>query len=168
MWFRTSRIGDVTDFSNPSHHPLRPAAPRPVSSEERADEEILVYFAPVELMRFVLGRMVQSLAASSHFSVTKLSDLRAVNEAFAGYIEEASDGDGAVSITISSSSRRLLMKTSRLSAHDPESAQEALSKVVDTLSAERENVCIELLDRTRDPISDLTPARGGETRQDTG
>jgi hypothetical protein len=152
MWFRRTRAEGITDFSGASDHSLERHTPPPLPAGPRGEDEILLYLAPVAVMRFVFGRMVQSLAAASHFSVAKLSDLRAANAAIAGYIEEAADGDGAVSLSLSSSTRRLVMTTGPLPAHDPEGARAALSEVVDGLTTERENITIELLDRTRDPI----------------
>jgi serine/threonine-protein kinase RsbW len=146
MWFRTDASDTMLENAQVSER-IRRTLPAPPHGEARADDEILIYFAPVAVMRFVLGRLVQSLAATSHFSITKISDLRAANDAISEYIEAAVQ-DG-VSLAISTSARRLSM-TTRLPDHDPEDARNALSSVVDNLSSERENIHIELLDHSRD------------------
>jgi anti-sigma regulatory factor (Ser/Thr protein kinase) len=151
MWFQTSHQELALDSSGGTEWPQsRSLAPSP-SLTTRTEGEILVFVAPVPVMRFVLGRMMPSIAAASHFSLTKISDLRAANEAIAGYIEEAADG--GVSIAITSSSRRLSMTTGPLPARDLESAREALGSVVDGLSAEQQNIRIELMDCSRGPVA---------------
>jgi serine/threonine-protein kinase RsbW len=121
-------------------------------SEDRGDNEILVSFAPPTIVRFVLGRMVQSLAASSHFSITKISDLRVANEAIAGYIECAADDE--VTLAISTSIRRLFMKTGPMPAHDADTAREVLGTVVDRLEPdENSHLSFELRDSSREQVN---------------
>jgi hypothetical protein len=149
MWFKTADLETTLAHNVGADQRLAHGLPAPPHGEARAEDEILAYFTPVSVMRFVLGRMVQSLAAASHFSINKISDLRAANEAIAGYIEEAAGG--GVSVSLFSSSRRLQMTTGPLPDHDPQSARDALAAVVDTLTSERGNISIELLDHSRDP-----------------
>jgi serine/threonine-protein kinase RsbW len=123
-------------------------------SLDRAENEILVSFAPPSILRFVLGRMVQSLAASSHFSVTKISDLRIANEAIAGYIESATEDEVSVSVAIVTSIRRLTMQTGPMAAHDADTAREALAEVVDRLDPDEDHrLKFELLDSSREPVN---------------
>jgi serine/threonine-protein kinase RsbW len=149
MWFQTSDVDTTLAHNVGADQRLALSLPAPPQDHVRAEDEIMAYFSPVTVMRFVLGRMVQSLAAASHFSINKISDLRAANEAIAGYIEESAGG--GVSVSLFSSSRRLQMTTGPLPDHDPAGAREALAAVVDTLTSERENLSIELLDHSRDP-----------------
>ncbi len=113
--------------------------------------EIVAWFASADMMRFVLGRIFRSVAASPHFSVRRVSDLREVNNAIARYVEVAADGD--VGIAISRSSRHLTMTGGPFSVHRAqdtsrgspdrreklEQLTEMLAGVVDTLSIEPSN-----------------------------
>lgn len=145
MFFATGHHGVSADefASNGAHGRQLPRA------LARASDEILVYCTPVKMTRYVLGPMVQALAAASNFSVDKISDLREINNAISSYIEET--GNGAVSVAIASSPRRLSMTTGPLPSQDPARAEAALAAVVDTVSAEAQQLRIELLDRSRDP-----------------
>ncbi len=121
-------------------------------SADRAENEVLVSFAPPTVLRYVLGRIVQSLAASSHFSVTKISDLRTANEAIAGYIECAADDE--VSIAIAANIRRLSLSTGPMPAHDPDMAREALSEVVDGLNPDDDHkLHFQLRDSSREAVN---------------
>lgn len=113
--------------------------------------EIVAWFASADMMRFVLGRIFRLMAASSHFSVSRVSDLRAVNDAIVRYVELAADGD--VGIAISKSSRRLTMTGGPFTvlraqgasrappgrAKQLDELREMLAGVVDSLSTERSN-----------------------------
>jgi hypothetical protein len=114
---------------------------------DRRDSEILASFTPPQIMRQILGRMVQTLAASSHFSIPRLSDLAAANDAIASYVETAANAH--VEVTIAPSLRRLAMRTGPLPASDPALAEQALSGLVDELQADREKLLITLLDTSR-------------------
>ena len=118
---------------------------------DRAENEILVSFAPPTVLRFVLGRLVQSLAAASHFSVTKLADLRSANEAIAEYIESAARDE--VTVSIATGLRRLSMITGPMKSHDPAFARETLTAVVDHINPDDDSTLkIELLDSSREPV----------------
>jgi serine/threonine-protein kinase RsbW len=147
MWFANGDAGwaDGSGGGLSSHHF------RSKHSADRAENEVLVSFSPPTVLRFVLGRVVQSLAAASHFSVSKLSDLRAANEAISHYIERAADGE--VTLAIAASTRHLSMTTSPMSAHDAADAREALTAVVDRLDPDEDHrLKLELLDSSREPV----------------
>ncbi len=119
---------------------------------DRAANEILVSFAPPTVLRFVLGRLVQSLAAASHFSVSKLTDLRSANDAIAEYIESAASDE--VTVAIASSVRHLSMTTGPLKTHNPGFARERLTAVVDHVNVDADSMLqIELLDSSREPVN---------------
>jgi serine/threonine-protein kinase RsbW len=162
MWFarETAEVQAPADASS-----LAPLGSLEQTSTELTGE-IVAWFAPADLLQFILGRIVRSVAASSHFSVSRVSDLRAVNDAIARYAELAADGD--VGVAISSSSRRLNMTGGPftvLGAQDPDRAppdrtqeleqrKETLAGVVDALRTERVNghelLHIEVVDTSRD------------------
>ncbi len=147
MWFanvEAERDGDGGDELR--HHRFKSAY-----AANRAENEILVNFTPPTVLRYVLGRMVQSLAAASHFSVTRLSDLRTANDAIARYIESAANGE--VSMAIATSTRRLSLSTGPLPAHDPRNARETLDAVVDRLNPDDDHkLHFELLDVSREAV----------------
>ena len=150
MWFRrTGQTNALTSGLGADRRLGGRSLPHAPDGDTRGDDEILVYFTPVGVTRFVLGRIRQALAAAAHFSITKLTDLRVANEAIAGYIETAADG--GVSITLHGSARRLQVRTGPLPSHDPDSARQALGAVVEYLTDEREQISFELLDHSRDP-----------------
>lgn len=147
MWFRnvdTELAGESSDRLSDRHFETMPAP-------NRADNEIFVSFTPPTILRYVLGRMVQSLAAASHFSVTKISDLRTANEAIAGYIEAAAETE--VSLAIVTNVRHLCMTAGPLAAHDAAQARESLSAVVDRLDPDHDHMLqVELHDCSREPV----------------
>lgn len=80
--------------------PMREA---PVSDAITGD--VIAWISPIELTRSVLGRILRAVAADAYFSVNRLVDLHAVNDAIAGYAELAAQG--CVGVAISSSRRQL-------------------------------------------------------------
>jgi serine/threonine-protein kinase RsbW len=69
--------------------------------------ELVAWVHPVSVLRFVLRRVFTTMAARSHFSVTRVSDLGAVNDAIAEYLADA--GDGGIGLAISKFPRRLAL-----------------------------------------------------------
>lgn len=112
--------------------------------------DVVAWISPVALTRFVLGRILRTVAAGSYFSVTRLLDLSAVNDAIAQYAELVADG--SVGVAIQSSKRRLSLTGGPFSIRHagagdgavvtPEAARElrtrreALNQAVDTISSE--------------------------------
>jgi serine/threonine-protein kinase RsbW len=148
MWFQSAEPVSALSARTGADHPLAHRLPALAQPSARAEDEIVASFTPAWIMRHVLGRMVQSLAAASHFSINTISDLRVANEAIARYIEAAADG--GVSVTLFSSARRLQMTTGPLPDHDLAGAHAALAGVVDSVSSEQGVLSIELRDHSRD------------------
>jgi serine/threonine-protein kinase RsbW len=127
-----------------------PEAPWPGENYAELTGDVIAWFSPVQVVRFVLGGIFRALAASSHFSVERFSDLYAVNDAIAEYAELAADG--GLSVAISSSTRELTMTggpfvppvvgaedgtvVTSARAAELENLKQALAEVVDTLSTE--------------------------------
>jgi serine/threonine-protein kinase RsbW len=147
MWFPSTDTHPTADGSGAlSEHRFQTSP-----TADRADNEVLVTTAPPTALRYVLGRMVQSLAASSHFSLARISYLRTANEAVAQYIEWAAADE--VSIAISASVRRLLVATGPMRDHDAASAREALSEVVHRLDPDEDHkLKFELVDSSSEPV----------------
>lgn len=129
----------------------------------KLEGDVIAWFSPVALMRFVLGRVVRSVAASARFSVARVSELREVNDALAEYVELAADGQ--VGVALSSETRRVSLTGGPLweardpaSNADPEDAgrlerrRQELAEIVDSLSMEpfdsAQLLHLELLDRS--------------------
>lgn len=144
------------------------AEPWPDEHRDQLEGDIVAWFSPAEIVRFVLGRVFRAVAASSRFSVERFSDLYAVNDAIADYAEVAADG--GLSMSISGSSRRLDLtggpfrfrgelgesETGSDSQQELEARKRALAGVVDTLSTERlggqELLHLVLVDSSREPL----------------
>lgn len=130
--------------------------------------DVVAWLSPVALARYVFGPVVRMLAATSHFSVTRVLDLQSVNDAVAEYAELAADG--GVGVAISSSSRRLVitggpfrpllargdfLTDDGVGATDPlDARRRVLAGVVDELSVEqvddRELLRLVLVDASRE------------------
>ncbi len=157
IWFaRHTTIAENPDGAE------RPGWPDGTAAELEGD--LVVWLAPVELVRFVIGRVFRLLAASppARFSVTRVSDLYAVSDAIADYVELAADGH--VGVAISSGPRRLVITGGPLclkassgpdareppQADDLEHRRRQLAGVVDLLSTEPLNnaelIHLELVD----------------------
>ncbi len=155
MWFaRQTSIPEHRDGSERPHWPD--------GKGRELEGDLVVWLAPVELVRFVIGRVTRLLAASSpaRFSVARVSDLDTVTDAMAAYVELAADGQFGVAL--SSSPHRLVIDGGPLwwdsaGAGLPRALQDELerrrgelAKIVDTLSTapfnEGELVHLELVD----------------------
>ena len=98
MWFaRTTEIAETSKPEGEGGWPTLEGA--------ALNGDVVAWFSPSELTRFILGRVCRAMAAAAHFSVARASELHAVNDAIAEYAELAADGHLGVAIT--SSSRRL-------------------------------------------------------------
>ena len=117
--------------------------------------DLVTWLSPANLARSVLGRVFRSTAAAAHFSVGKLSEFYALNDAIAQYVELAADGQ--LGVAISSSSRRISITGGPFRvlgaspAGDPaegsrelDDLKQAGGSIVDTLTTERLN-SVELL-----------------------
>ena len=143
MWFRAH---DARDLSQELLATSRPVAPPDAA---RADSEILISFAPPKVMRFVLGRVVHSLAALAHFSLPRFSHLTAANEAISSYVEGTAQE--RVDLAIQPSTRRLTVCTEAPPQDGPAiaAALATLAAAVDGLATEHDSLCIELVDASR-------------------
>jgi len=129
--------------------------------------DVVAWCSPVDVMRFVVGRLIRTIAAGSHFSLTRVTELRAVNEAVAEYAELAADG--GVGVAVSGSSRRLVLtggpfsppsstaepaESDGRSTDELESRREAIAGMVDAIDTEsyrdKELLRLVLLDETRE------------------
>lgn len=155
MWF--ARNTSIREHRGGSTRP-----PWPDRRGRELEGDLVVWFAPVELVRFVIGRVTRLLAASppARFSVTRVSDLHAVSDAMAAYVELAADGH--FGMALSSSPRRLVIDGGplwldsagaglpRAPQDELERRRSELAKIVDTLStapfSEGELVHLELID----------------------
>jgi hypothetical protein len=68
--------------------------------------DVVVSLAPVAILAQVFGRLTRAVAAGSHFSVDRFSDLYPITEAIAAHAESAGTG-APITCSINSSSRRL-------------------------------------------------------------
>jgi serine/threonine-protein kinase RsbW len=68
--------------------------------------DVVLSLAPVAILANVFGRLARAVAAGSHFSVDRFSDLYPITDAIAAYAERAAT-DGSITCSINSSSRRL-------------------------------------------------------------
>ena len=156
MWFaRPTSIAEHRDGSA--------RAPWPDGNGRELEGDLVVWLAPVELVRFVIGRVARLLAASSpaRFSVTRVGDLHAVSDAMSAYVELAADGQFGVAL--SSSPHRLVIDggplwpdsvgvgSHRAPQDQLERRRDELAEIVDQLSTapfnEGQLVHLELLDR---------------------
>lgn len=81
--------------------------PWPDRPEQVPAGDFLMWFSPVELGRSLVGRVSRAQAAASSFSIDRIADFYAINEAIADYFELAADG--WVGVAISVTSHRMLM-----------------------------------------------------------
>jgi serine/threonine-protein kinase RsbW len=149
MWFSLQTL--IPAPSTPTAELEAELAVEQMRSTAELSGDLVAWLSPVELSRFVLGRVFRTLAATSHFSITGVQELQAVNDAVAGYAELAADG--TLGISISSSSRKLVMTggpfsreyvadEQRLDAGEESQLQNrrrALARVVDEFNSERLN-----------------------------
>jgi serine/threonine-protein kinase RsbW len=168
MWF--SRETAIPAPSSPTAELEAELAVEQMRSTADLTGDVVAWLSPVEVARFVLGRVFRTLAATSHFSITRVQDLQAVNDAVAGYAELAADG--TLGVAISSSSRRLVMTGGPFSVEyvadgqplDPgleaqlEDRRQTLADVVDEFNSERLNgkelLHLVLVDGNRETIQD--------------
>jgi hypothetical protein len=164
MRFRLTETGEEPAFPRDDEWPQRP--------EALADEDVVMWCEPVQLVRHLIGRVARAAAAGAHFTMTGAADLYAINDAMAGFAEVAADGHLVVGI--SSSAHRLTVDAGPIVALDgagPEPAhaasqgaarevelrRAALAELVDQLSFEAydEGQLLHLLvlDRGRQPAS---------------
>jgi anti-sigma regulatory factor (Ser/Thr protein kinase) len=68
--------------------------------------DVVVSLAPVAILGSVFGRITRAIAAGSHFSVDRFSDLYPITDAIAAHAERAGTG-GTITCSINSQSRRL-------------------------------------------------------------
>jgi serine/threonine-protein kinase RsbW len=138
MWF--ARQTSIREHRDGSASP-----PWPHGNGRELEGDLIVWCAPVELVRFVIGRLTRLLAASSpaRFSMTRVADLHAVSDAMAAYVELAADGQ--FGMALSSSPHRLVIDGGplwldsrgglpRAPQDELERRRIELAKMVDTLS----------------------------------
>jgi serine/threonine-protein kinase RsbW len=63
------------------------------------DGDVVLWCAPVSVLRHVLGRLTRAVAAGSHFTITGAESFHAINDAVSSYAERAADDHVVVAIT---------------------------------------------------------------------
>ena len=111
--------------------------------------DVILSLAPVTILAHVFGRLARAVAAGSHFSVDRFSDLYPLADAIAAHAEVAGTG-GPITCSINSSSRRLELLLAPFApgsgarlAPEPEAEPGArpLAGLADQLSVEAMNGC---------------------------
>lgn len=99
MRFGHGAYDPESDFPRGQEWPERP--------EALVREDIVMWCEPIPLVRHLTGRVARAAVAGSHFTMAGASDLYAINDAIASFVEVA--GDGHLVVGVSTSPHRLTL-----------------------------------------------------------